>query len=337
MLRVTDKPAAGRIVHDAEWLPYTFDPSGRSLVFARVPEEVRRSAPFLDSEAIRSCELALLPQPMVEKAAETVQTVPVHFIFHTALCGSTMLMRAINETGSATGIREPAILLNLYHRMRTGSRIDEAHRLDLVLRLLARPFGDRAAVVIKPSCFVNPLVSDLLSHASGSRAVLLRSHLRAFLLGIAKGGPEARTWSRQVFADLQQALPLDLGIDGGELTGLQAAGLVWLMRVWLFSQISSEHGPERALPVHADTVFADPVAAVSEISHFFGLPASGSLSDLHASGVFQWHSKETGRQFGTADRSRELEATRAAHGAQVETTARWVEELAAQRGIRLSK
>mgnify|MGYP003576188596 CR=1 FL=1 len=214
MLRVTDKPAAERIVHDAEWLPYTFDPSGRSLVFARVPEEVRRSAPFLDSEAIRSCELALLPQPMVEKAAETVQTVPVHFIFHTALCGSTMLMRAINETGSATGIREPAILLNLYHRMRTGSRIDEAHRLDLVLRLLARPFGDRAAVVIKPSCFVNPLVSDLLSHASGSRAVLLRSDLRAFLLGIAKRGPEARTWSRQVFAD---RCPRQLEIIGNPL------------------------------------------------------------------------------------------------------------------------
>ena len=50
MLRDTERADRASIVGDAEWLPHTFDRSGNALVFARVPDSVRRSAPFLDGD-----------------------------------------------------------------------------------------------------------------------------------------------------------------------------------------------------------------------------------------------------------------------------------------------
>ncbi len=333
-----DMDRAAQIVADCEWLPHSFNPAGDALVFIRVSEELRRSAAFLDGAAVRSLEKVILPLEWAEKAAESLPSAPLHFIFHTALCGSTMLVRALEETGSAAGLKEPAILLNVYHRFSRGSEAQEGPRLDLVLKLLGRPIAGSRAVVVKPSCFVNPLVPQLMTHSPGSKALFLSSDLRSFLLGIAKRGAEGRSWGRRVFASCRRAIPLEFGFGTEELlqqTDLQVAGLAWLMRRWLFDRVSAELGPRRSFQVQSDRLFGDPSATLDAACGFLDLGPSERALFITSGPVFQWHSKEN-RKYETADRQRDLEQVRATHAGEVEPVARWIEALAQQRGIRLA-
>jgi hypothetical protein len=340
VLRATEQADGASIVGDAEWLPHTFDGSGSSLVFARVPDSVRRSAPFLDGDAIKPLEKVALPLDSVQRNAASSPAAPIHFLFHTAFCGSTLLVRALEETGTVAGVREPAILLNVYHRFAKGREADETRRLDLALRLLRRPVDGRPAVLAKPSCFVNPLIPRLMNRAPEAKAILLHSDLRTFLLAIAKRGAEGRSWGRQVFANCRRTIPLQFGFSPEELlqqTDLQVAGLAWLMRRWLFDRVAAELGEARTLQLRSDRLFADPAAVVLETSRFLGLDVSADVAEQLANGsVFHWHSKEADRRFGADERSKELDKVRAAHGAEVEPTARWIEAVAAQRDIRLS-
>jgi hypothetical protein len=332
-----DRGRTERIVADCAWLPHSFNPAGDALVFVRVSEELRRSAAFLDGAEVRSLEKVVLPFKWVQEAALSLPSLPLHFIFHTALCGSTILIRALEETGSAAGLKEPAILLNLYHRFLRGGEAQEGPRLDLVLKLLGRPEAG-AAVVVKPSCFVNPLIGQIMAHSPGSRAVFLFSDLRTFLLGIAKRGAEGRSWGRQVFANCRRAIPLEFGFGMEELlqqTDLQVAGLAWLMRRWLFECVSAELGPGRALQVQSDRLFGDPSATLDLACGFLGLGTSGRARSIANGPVFRWHSKEN-RQYEAADRERDLEQVRSTHFREVEPVVRWIEAIAQQRGLSLA-
>lgn len=340
MLRATEETDRASIVCDAEWLPHTFDASGNNLVFARVPDSVRQSAPFLDGEAIRPLEKVALPIDTVERDAALTSAAPIHFLFHTAFCGSTLLVRALDETGAVAGLREPAVLLNVYHRFAEGREADETRRLDLALRLLRRPVDGRAVVLAKPSCFVNPLIPRMMERVPEAKAILLHSDLRTFLLAVAKRGAQGRMWGRQVFANCRRTIPLQFGFNPEELlqqTDLQIAGLVWLMRRWLFDQVAAKLGPGRTMQLRSDQLFSNPASTVVETCGFLELNVPAKLARKLANGsVFEWHSKEAGRRFGTGERSQELDKVRAAHGAEVEPTALWIEALAAQRGIKLS-
>ena len=276
----------------------------------------------------------------VERIAASTPAAPIHFLFHTAFCGSTLLVRALEAAGAVAGLKEPAILLNVYHRFANGSAAEETRRLDLALKLLQRPIDGRPAILAKPSCFVNPLIPRLMSRAPQAKAILLHSDLRTFLLAIAKRGAEGRSWGRQVFANCRRAIPLQFDFSPDELlqqTDLQIAGLAWLMRRWLFDRVAGELGSRRTMQLRSDRLFADPATVVMESGRFLGLDVRTKVAKELANGsVFQWHSKEAGRRFGTGERSKELDTVRAAHGAEVEPTARWIEAVAAQRGIKLS-
>ena len=340
MLRDTERADRASIVGDAEWLPHTFDRSGNALVFARVPDSVRRSAPFLHGDAMKPLEKVALPVDSVERNAASTPAAPIHFLFHTAFCGSTLLVRALEETGTVAGLREPAILLNVYHRFAKGREAEETRRLDLALKLLRRPVDGRPAVLAKPSCFVNPLIPRFMNRVPDAKAILLHSDLRIFLLAIAKRGASGRSWGRQVFANCRRTIPLQFAFSPEDLlqqTDLQVAGLAWLMRRWLFDRVASDFGPARIIQLGSERLFDDPATVVMEASRFLGFDVSAEVAEGLAHGpLFQWHSKEAGRRFGADERFKELAKVRAAHGAEVEPTARWIEALATQRGIRLS-
>ncbi len=332
-----DPARAAEILSDPHWLPHSFNPAGDALVFVQVSDELRKSAAFLDGEAVRPLEKAVIPTDWVQDATGSLDAAPVHFIFHTALCGSTMLVRALEEAGPVAGLKEPAILLNLYHRFARGDEAQERARLGLVLRLLGRPFPGSAAVVVKPSCFVNPLACRIMAALPESKAVLLSSDLRSFLLGIAKRGVEGRSWGRQVFADCRRMIPLEFGFSSDQLleqTDLQIAGLAWLMRRWLFDRVAKEHRFGRTLRLQSHDLFESPAATLENVSDFLGLEAEAERFRKVAGGsVFRWHSKESGRRYEPTDRNRELAEVESKHGAEAEPVARWIEALASHRGI----
>ena len=338
-LRSADAASISRIVANAEWLPHMFSPAGNSLVFVRVPREVRDAHPFLNGEALEGLDRIALPFEGVRQAAKALECLPLHFVFHTALCGSTLLAKALEATGSTAALKEPAILLNMYFRSLRGNEPAELDQLDLALSLLARPHGGAHDVVVKAPCMVGPLIPHIMRLRPQARAVLLHSDVRSFLLAVAKRGIRGRSWGRQVFANCRRAIPLEFGYDADETlqhTDLQIAALAWLMRRWLFDRISAELGPGRVRQISADQLYRDPASTLQTLSAFFGLRSDpGTVGAIVDGPIFRVHSKEAGRPFTNAEREREITELSEVHEEEVEVVMKWLKAVADQRGLRL--
>ncbi|MDZ7588858.1 MAG: hypothetical protein U5J78_06900 [Parasphingorhabdus sp.] len=94
-------------MNDAGWLAHRYDESADAFRFLDVPRDVHRQSTFITDDYLPNHPdfVAIARQ---DAAQFRPQTVPIHFIFHSAYCCSTMLARAFDLPGIAMGLKEPA-------------------------------------------------------------------------------------------------------------------------------------------------------------------------------------------------------------------------------------
>jgi len=331
---------AARLLSDPEWIPHTFDHQGERLDFVRLPAGDRDSIPFLAEEYVgRGFEHQVIAYREAQAGAPAEDALPVHFIFHSGFCCSTLLASALAAGGGLSVLREPDILMNVAQRMLRDPGAANAQRLELALRFLARaPRRDDRAVVIKPSCFANNLMEALLRSRPGSRAVLIHSDLDAFLRAIAKKGMWGRIWSRKLYLQLSGWTDLRLGFGDSDrfiLSDLQVAALCWILQARHFRQFAARHGKERLLLLHSDDLLADPAGALRRVSGLFQLEWDDSMLSSVAGGeVFDRHSKSA-EHFDADRRAEEHERTLEAHREEIEMVSQWAHKAAEAFGTRL--
>ena len=317
---------------DPEWLPHTFGPDGSELTFVRVPRAEHDRLMFLSEEHYagnfaRHTELVAA----IAAEAKAAPEAPLHFIFHTAFCASTLLARALDLPGRTIGLKEPDVLINLANRL---VRVDDQanrDRLRLVLRLLARPFGPGESVIVKPTNFANRLLLPALEELPEARAVLLFSDLPTLLRSLVKRGMWGRIWARRLYRSAAAWTSLDPGYDAGELfelTDLQVAGLAWLMQVRHFDEIARRL-PGRTMVIDSQDFLAAPAETLRRVGVFFGLQVDAAEAEAIAAGpVFSRHSKFAQRDYSIAAREAEHDAAVAAHGEEIDMVVKWIETVA---------
>src|SRR5437868_6639646 len=96
---------------DGRWLAWRHDPAADAIQFAWVPRDVRDATTFLSDLRPAADELRSFPRAAVADVA--VSEVPLHFIVHAGLGGSTLLARALEQPGVVTTLKEPPILTDL--------------------------------------------------------------------------------------------------------------------------------------------------------------------------------------------------------------------------------
>ena len=329
--------AATGLVRDAEWLAQGFDGSGRAMQFVHVSREALRDRSFLTDQALRECDRRALVLDLVERSLADVEQVPVHYIFHTAFCGSTLLARALEALGAGASLKEPGLLTNLLYYLGRWDDGDNQRRVALAARVLARPIDGAAATIVKPSCFASSLAPTLLAARPSSRAIFLSSSLRDFLAAVAKRSIRGRTWARHAFADAMRHTPFDFNFTPAELlelTDLQIAGLTWLVRTHFLGQTAAAIGPARILQMRFDDLVNSPQSTLSRAARFLGAPCSEDQVRQTLGGpVFSRHAKHAGQPYSMADRAEEMGAALATHGEEIETVFAWVEAVAAGFGL----
>ena len=147
---------------------------------------------------------------------------PLHFLFHTAFCRSTLLIRVLDAPGIAVGLNEPGIIAIMVN---AGPQAATLHKP--LLDLLSRPHASGETVFVKPTNHANALMPALLTARPDARATLMTNALSAFLGSVARKGMMGRRWARQLFLEMQGYAGMDFGMDGREsfaMTDLQAAG-----------------------------------------------------------------------------------------------------------------
>lgn len=333
---VSANPESRRVAGDPAWLPHRYDEARDEIRFVQAPREAHRAATFLTDEYLAG---AATPVPVgrAEALGQAAPAAPVHFIFHSAYCCSTLLARAFDIEGVAMGLKEPQILNDLHGWRGRGApppRVAEA--LDGALRLLARPFGPGEAVVIKPSNLVNAFAPAMLAMRPEAKALLLYAPLPLYLASIAKKGMWGRLWVRELFVKIAPGGLLDYGFSSEEImrqTDLQIAAIGWLGQHRLFAQIAGRLGPERVRTLNSETLIARPAEALERLGALFGLGLDAA--SVAAGPAFTSHSKD-GAAFDADARRAEQKDAAAVHAEEVEKVTIWAEAVAASATQSLS-
>lgn len=328
--------SAALIVADPEWLAHRYDEQHDAFHYRHVTRDRHAAVPFATDDCLGKED-----NPVVVSREEATRLLgeqaPIHFIFHSAYCASTMLVRSLDIPGNAMGISEPVVLNDMVGWLRRGADVRRhAMVMDQALGQLSRPWGPGEAVVLKPSNIFNGLAIGALHIRPQSRALLLFSPIEEFLLSVARKGMWCRLWVRELLEILLQQGVVDLGFEARDYfrqTDLQVAGVGWLAQHMLFHRIASHYGSGRIATLDSETLTRDPAAAVAKVATHFGLGAqSPSAYTVHPAIM---RNSKSGDAFEHGERQMDQARARAAHGDEIEKVAEWVRVVGKQRGISL--
>lgn len=330
-------PTEAQIPRDPLWLAHRYVESKDVIQFRHVTRDEHRAATFVIDQYLPA-EAQRVEISRREALAAAAPPGPVHFVFHSAFCCSTLLARVFDREGLAMGLKEPAILNDIVGWRRRGAAgRDVAEVMDGALTLLARPFTPGEAVIVKPSNIVNGLIRMIMALRPGAKALLLYAPLPVFLTSVAKKGLEGRLWVRELFIGQRvDGMVQRLGFTDEEFFGqtdLQIAAAGWLAQQALFADLAQILG-DRVRTLDSETLLDAPEKAVGELAELFGLRVAEDELGALVAASFGKDSK-TGKAFGRADRQAEYAGAAAAHRDELEKVTRWAEVVAERAGIPL--
>ncbi len=327
--------SSAALLNDPEWLAHRLVEGSDAARFVRVPRARHGTVPFLTDADLGQTEVGG-DVPLRECLAQPGDAA-LGFLFHSAFCGSTMLVRALDRPGLAMGLSEPVILNDVVGmRRRGGDPRAVARAADAATRLLARPFDAGEAVIVKPSNVINPLAELLLALRPESRALFLYAPLETFLISVARKGLWCRLWVRELLEGQLRDGFIQLGFTPEELfrqTDLQIAAVGWLAQHMHFARLAQKLGRQRLRSLDADRMTARPAEAIAAAAAQFGLALDAAgVAAIAAGPAFSRHSK-SGAAFTPEDRRAEYAQARVAYGDEIDKVLEWANAVAASAGI----
>lgn len=319
---------------DPNWLAHRYEAVRDQLLYRAVPRSVHRDGAFLTDELIGDGPEQVLDRASGVAAARG-HAAPVHFVFHSAFCASTLLVRAFDLPGVSMGLSEPVLLNDVTGIHRRGERkgAELARLLDDSVALLARRWGPDESVVIKPSNILCGLQRPILALRPTACAVMLHAPLRTFLTSVARKGLWCRLWARELLEGLLRDGLVDLGFgpsDYFRMSDLQVAAVGWLAQHRQFALLAG-HYPDRVRSLSSEQLLADPDHVLGAVAALFGLPPARFAGHP----AFARHSK-SGEAFSPAERAAEQAAAQAAHGDEIDKVEAWARVLADRSGIAMT-
>ena len=328
--------SAAQIVADPEWLAHRYDEQADSFHYRHVTRSKHAEVAFAIDDYLGKEE-----KPYVlrrEEAAHLLgEQASIHFIFHSAFCASTMLVRALDIPGSAMGLSEPVILNDMAGWRRRGAEVPKhAKVMSDALGQLSRPWGKGEAVVVKPSNIFNGLAMGALALRPQSKALLLHAPLEEFLLSVARKGMWCRLWARELLENLLLEGMVDLGFEPRDYfrqTDLQVAGVGWLAQQVQFHRIARQFGPERIAGLDSETLTGNPAASIAKVARHFGL-GKREEADYAGHPAIGRNSK-SGAGFERGERQLDQARAREVYGDEIDKVAKWIRVVGERRGVSL--
>ena len=322
------------ILTDPEWIPHRFDGQGDRVLFAKIPFKTRRQLPFL-----ANFEPALESETLWVSGGDMRQVdispAPLHFIFHTAFCRSTLLVKVLDQPGAAKGFSEPMIFNDL------AAVLDNPAAQNMiapVLKFFARPSENGETAVIKISNHANRLVPSLMHHQTEAKAVLLSLSLTAFLASVAKKGIEGRVWARRLYREISVYAALELGLsdaDKMELTDMQVAGLAWLLHQRHFALLLNSLYGERMVTLYSDQFNACKAETLTALSGLFSFDMDeGKAEEIANSPQFSKHAK-LGGDYDNIMATQAKNASSPVVDKEIAMVEKWIDQIVAQTGLQI--
>lgn len=324
-------------LHDPENYAHRYVESADAFRFIQLKRAEHAAMPFLIDEYLGTARET--KDVAADECLAGLDKGRLHFLFHSAFCGSTLLTRALDMPGMAMGVSEPVTLndvVGLRWRGVAGPAV--ARVADAALRLLARPYGAGEAVIIKPSNLLNPMADLLLALQPDARAVFLYAPLETYLISVVRKGLHCRLWVRELLEGFLREGYADFGFspeDYFRQSDLQVAAIGWLAQHRHFTQLVQKLGATRVATLDADRMTARPVEAIAAVTQHYGLSCdSAAVARIVTGPAFSKHSK-SGAAFTAEQRQAEYAAARGAYGEEIDMVLAWAQKVAESAGISL--
>ncbi len=332
---MTATPPVSAIIDDAEWLAHRYDPGHDAFHFRRVARHKRSAVPFLTDAHLGEETAPAILRRSDCLGAMGAASAPLHFVFHSAYCASTMLTHALDQPGVAASLSEPVLLNDMVGWRRRGAAPREHGRvMDGALTMLGRGFAPGESVIVKPSNIFNPLARGALMLRPQARAILLYAPLRVFLLSVARKGMWCRLWCRELLESYLADGFVGLGFEPRDYfrqSDLQIAAVGWLAQQQAFAALL-DWAPERIASLDSETLTRDPAAAVAAAMDHLHLAGDRSMVADHPALA---RNSKSGAAFAEGERQRDLAEAEAAYGEEISQVIGWAEAVAEQANIPL--
>ncbi len=262
-----------------------FDFQRRAALLVPMTRQTYRDSTFLDQRTQAAGEAGVtVPIRTLATLANrhAPPARPVNYLFHTALCGSTLISRCLDLPGKSFALKEPGPLHQIacIHRDRPAGRpipvrVDDAtldQALGLSVTLLARTWEPGELPLIKPSDTCANLIAPLTATNTNTRAILLYHRIDDFAVAMLKADSR-RSYLRGMIpraaADLRDVTAL-AAIDPAPLSDAEAAAYVWLSLMHMYLDASrADHQNTRTLD--ASVFFASPGPTLAAIARHYRL------------------------------------------------------------------
>lgn len=272
-----------QLIEDPRYLAYKLDLSTEMVEFMPLVDNQLTESAWLNRDASRDAS-AFVPLAEVLKfiSSQPVRAnKPAKFIFHTAYCASTFLSRCLSVKGHSVSLREPQLLLDAANAKRLQWRsktchLDFRHLPALALRLLQKHSESNETLIIKPVNSVNNIIAELLqANGQHTKAVMLYTDARNFLLSTLKKGEEAKQRQRAMFDLLRCDFPhlSQLGLsDVLHLSDLKVCLTLWRLQLEQADQVLAALGPKGFIgSLYAETLIQKPEEALLMVNGFLEL------------------------------------------------------------------
>jgi hypothetical protein len=262
-----------------------------------------------------------------------VETAPLHFILHSGLGGSTLVARALGQSGVAVPLQEPPILTDVIAYGRNRSPAEARQLLIEVTQLLARPWSRGEAIICKLSGIGNGLAQAMGAIDRSSQLLCLQNPLDQLLAAFASRGVGGRMAGRQLALGIRNSRMFAFQMSDRELldyTDFQMAALAWMSIQKIMIAAAEALGPTRVASITSEDLMRDTAGSLAAISSHFGLTLD--IDACIASGTFSRHAK-TGEPFDPRLRAEQLAETLQLHSREIEPVASWARKLAEATGI----
>ena len=310
---------------DPSWIPHKLDLQRQAVEFVRVPDAQFAATGFLfEYEPGDPADRMSLSFDQVTEIS--VEALPLHFIFHTAFCRSTLLSRALNIPGMSIGMSEPGIIANLASG---GGRVEPL--IAPILGLLARKKAGVEGIFVKPTNHANRLIPALLRALPNAQAVLMTNSVSPFLQSVRRRGLMGHRWGRRLYLEMQSYAGVDLGMSPEEqfsMTDLQAAGLAWLLNQNYFTQLASSVFGNRIRTLDGDFFNSNREDTIRAVLAFARLdPNEIGPDGISLESAFATHAK-LGGKLAEQDNG-------TAHTEEIGQVRQWLELIAEQMNVEM--
>ena len=280
------------------------DEGSRQLVLHHMSRSAYQDSSFLNKHLVGDDDLFdLLP---LQETIHHHQTAapppkPVHFIFHFAFCGSTLLGRGLDFPGYTMVYKEPYILHQVSHFLRFPSlhNLPAEALLSLSLSAVQRTFSPSETPIVKVTDSCANLVESCLNRHHQSTGIVLYNTLDTFLLATLKA-PERRRFIRShIFRaayDLKSA-GIELTFKPDQLSDAELSGYIWFSLMHRYQALLQN--PELSLKsLSMDRLTQEPTAVLKLLNTFMALNIPDSeLEQMVTEGAFSTDSKFPDRTF----------------------------------------